>query len=358
MEKLKAEDVQGKGNVFGSAFPILYASEGPVEDGYARNSATCAVYADAHLARGLRGSRVLDLGCGYGTTTAALARFEPSHITAIDPSAEMIGLMRVVMEGTEDLDTWLRAQGADGLLKELYGPTLKYLQDRRTAFQKGTFIRHGGELKIERKGVFDLEHGDYPPFDVAVGNNMLHWPVNQMKEKEKINTREALLFVLGRIRRILRPYGTAVFMEPKDFMTFDGESERETDCTAHSMTTHPVFIAAHTRFGELLKKEFGIDWVVPKSTGLFPVTEFLGWCHAAGFEIQRFTHVEFMNQAEPLLWCACRFLIWLGKLTVSFEDKLRLARQVYEELDRELAAEDRKVPMFSQSFYVVLQKPG
>ena len=102
-------EIQGqdpKGNVFSDLYPLLYAAETPISGAYAASSMVGATIADALVHGGLRDCRVLDVGCGYGTTTAALANFAPGNIVAIDNSGGMIQFFRDIIN--PDVDLWLK----------------------------------------------------------------------------------------------------------------------------------------------------------------------------------------------------------------------------------------------------------
>lgn len=359
-----ARTIQGadpRGNVFADLQPVLYAAESPVSGSYVQQSRTTATYADAFCA--LRGAHVLDLGCGYGTTTAALAEFAPARITAADNSAAMTELMRVVMMGDEDLDLWLRAKGAPAVLGDLYPATLAHLVRRRRDFQCGTFMRNGGQLRIETLSVLDISPERLGVFDVAVLNNVAHWPVNLQrtalqKEYPDASYEEITRMAFGRelaaIRSVLRTGGYAVLMEPKDFIMFDSEPRREADTEAHAMPANPVFIGFNTIFNRLLKERFGIERAVPKTSPLFSFSKLALWCAEAGFKLRAFSHIENYLDVDPIMWCYVRMPLWLGNVNISFEEKIALGKEVVR-LAREEFPRERQEPICNQFFYIALE---
>ena len=85
-----------KGDLFEGLFPVLYSVEGWVRGSYSRQSQTSALLAEV-ASGGLRNKDVLDMGCGYGTTTFAVSSFFPASITAVDNSSAMTEIMTFLL---------------------------------------------------------------------------------------------------------------------------------------------------------------------------------------------------------------------------------------------------------------------
>ncbi len=362
----KAREMQGvdpKANVFANLYPVLYAAETPVSGGYEQQSMLTATVAD-QLSDGLRGRRVLDLGCGYGTTSMALARFGPARITAVDTSLAMIKLFQKVMLTDEDLESYLYELGAEEVLGDLFAVTLEHLKRRRAEFQNGIFKAQKFErLDVQCGSIIGMSQGG---FHCVVGNNFLHWPVNQRKAvlKKALPDWSDREIVDQAIRDTLRPIATSlvnggvgVFLEPKDFITFDTDPEREAYCEAHTMSSHPAFIKFNQTFNRLLKENYGIDRATPKTTGLFAISRIAGWAEAVGLKLLRVTHVEMVYNCDPIKAIYVRMPMWLGSQTnLSFDEKLKLGQRVMAEIDSVVTPEDRAVPVQQQQFVICFEK--
>lgn len=104
-----------KGDLFEGLFPVLYAVEGWVRGSYFRQSQNSALLAEV-ASGGLRRKDVLDIGCGYGTTTLAISSFFPASITAIDNSKAMTEMMKFLLLENGDVEEWLVQRGAREIL--------------------------------------------------------------------------------------------------------------------------------------------------------------------------------------------------------------------------------------------------
>jgi SAM-dependent methyltransferase len=363
----KAKEIQGqdpKSSVFADLQPVLYAAETPVSGSYVASSLVTATLADA--LGGLRDKKVLDVGCGYGTTSAALANFFPGEIWAIDSSEKMVDLMKTVMFGDTDLNDWLRRRSADEVLGDLFDTALTHLIRRRTEFQDTAFCRSNRNLLSFVMSSMELLSSFRGLFDAVVGNNFLHWPVNQRKAELKkthpvlsdaVITDLAVVDALRPIANVLKSGGVAVFMEPKDFITLDNDPGGEAHCEAHTMIAHPVFYKFNVVFNRLLKERYGIDRAIPKTAGLFPASRIPGWCELAGLKFVKMVHIEQSLLGDPLSAFYVRLPLWLGGLTkLSFDEKMALGKMTMAEMPGVLTAEDSAKPIQAQNFFICVTK--
>src|SRR3989338_8710166 len=220
----------------------------------------------------------------------------------------MIELMRMLFFGDEDITSWLRARGADIVLGDYFERTAAHLMRMRVWFRGGVFRRRGGEpdtvigdgLVVDR-----LCRGSRA--DVVIGNNYLHWPVNQQlaKFRERNFTgeealREACRDALQPLARALKPGGIAVLMEPNDFVTADDDAAEQADLLAASMVSHPVFIRFHEAVNAILKREYGIERAVPTVTDLFPTSRLAELAASGGFRLVETIHLEGTYPSDPL----------------------------------------------------------
>lgn len=177
----QAQGMDPKGQVFKGAAAIVYAASVPVDGSYVDQSRISAACADMAVAGGLKGKRVLDVGSGFGTTALAISRYCPSEIVSLDSSEQHIELFRTIFEGELDLRAYLEGKSANEVLGDYYEPTLRAFQNMRVEYRGGLFRRLGGKLSPIIGSSLDLPHGNMAPFDAVVGNNFLHWPMNQRK---------------------------------------------------------------------------------------------------------------------------------------------------------------------------------
>lgn len=363
-----AKQIQGqdpKAKVFSDLYPILYSAETPVSASYVLSSWISAVHADV-LSGGLRGKSVLDLGCGYGTTTAALANFNPRRIVAVDSSQAMIDLFQLVMANDADIEARVRSEDAREVLGDLCEKTVQHLKQRRAEFQNGIFWRDGGELVLKTMSSLELSPekiGGYA--DVVVGNNFLHWPVNQKKAELKKTypdwtdqqiTEMAIAVALAAIEGVMADGATAVFMEPQDFMTYDDQPDRERDCDQHTMVSHPLFVKFHTIFNRLLKENHGIDRAVPKTSRLFLSSRLADLAEKSGLKMVRLGHCENSFNCDPVDAFYVRLPLVLGSLNLAFDQKIQLAKMAMEEFRREATSAERALPLQAQYFFWCLRK--
>ncbi len=360
------QGVDPKAKVFADLYPVLYAAETPISGAYVTTSWMSATIADV-LSGGLAGKDVLDVGCGYGTTSAIIANFKPKRIMAVDNSEAMIELYRNVMLSDLALHNWLIEKNARPVLQDLYYPTLYHLLARRAQFQNGAFYKNGGKAEALCCSSLSLSRDSVGTFDVVIGNNFLHWPVNQRlaelrKDNASSNRSEEQMLsravndALLPIADVLRDGGVAVMMEPKDFMTDDLYPDHEAALEAGSMTAHPLFKKFHETFNRLLKEGYGIDRKVPTNTGLFKNSKLQGYAEVAGLKLERLVHAENSFTCDPVKAFYVRLPMVLGGLNIPFDDKLKLGQQTMIEFDKLVTAEDKELPLQTQYFYICLRR--
>lgn len=360
----QGKDVQGqdpKGNVFADLYPLIYAAETAVSGRNAASSLISATYADAMI--GLRGKRVLDYACGYGTTTAAIAAFAPKEIVAFDNSFVMTELMKVVMLENNYLEQWVWEHDGREVLGNLYEITIRHLKERRAEFRDGLFKRNGGKLIIDTFSGLELTPNRFGMFDVVVANNCVHWPVNQLKATIKKRqpelsdeelTRSATIEVFAKIAAVLISGGAVVVQEVKDFLTLD-DPLRETDAEMHTWVSHPVGQKMNAVFNRLLEKRYGITRAMPKTTGLFPMSKLRAWAASVDLELERVAQAEYVY-SDAVRGLHTVMPMWLGSTDIPFADKIRLISEVVEEMRRTLSPEEIALPVRSQYFYIGFRK--
>ena len=351
--------------VFADLAPALYALNFR-DGGYARQSDFCAALAAAALG-GLEGKNVLDLGCGYGTTTLALSAWHPAHITAVDSSAPMVEFMRAIFKDTGDLGVWMERNGAATLLRSLgfYKPVLEHFRTMRRVFQGGSFALRDGRLRIFREDSLWLDwldiDGIYESFDAIVGNNFFHWPVNQrvgdMLKAQPRRPREDIIPIavadaLAPLRRRVRR-GPVVLMEPADFITLDDNPAFDRYIEEHGMTAHPFYLRFQAAVNDILWRDYGVERTTPKRTTLFRRSELPKLMERGGFRLEKMHHLEAAYVNDPFEVCLSRLPMNLGGVSIPFEEKVAVMKKVREAL-RGTRTEAEAKPSRVHWFYLVL----
>ncbi len=360
-ERLRAQGVNPE-KVFTDLYPFLYAAT-CFDGGYRDMSIICAALAAAHCGT-LKGKRVLDIGSGYGTTTAAIAAYQPREIVAVDNSAPMVRLMTEVLCGAEDLNAWMTTQGADVVLGNLYEGVLDHFNSMRAVFQGGAFRRNGGRLTPRIGDCLELGKNIIGKFDAIIGNNFLHWPVQQWIAAQKkagtsLTDKELLTgaceAALTQLRLRLNDAGTMILMEPADFITLDDDLKADVDIESHVMTSHPGFRHFHKIVNRILAEEHDITGrKVPVRTTLFNRSELPALMEAGGFKLVQTHHAEWAYTNDPLTVYLSRLGMTLGSIDIPFDAKIAIGKKVREELGGSLTAEERQ-PNRVHWFFLVLE---
>lgn len=348
-----ARDVQGrdpKHEVFKGLAAVVYAAEATISAGYIEQSRMLAMAADM-AAGGLRGKFVLDVGSGYGTTTFALVRHAPARIVSVDSSEAHIELLNTITGG-DSIEEYLVKKGAPEVLGEFYEPTLRYFQRVRRDYATSLFRKIGSEIQTQVASTLDLPaHLQAEGADVAVGNNWLHWPVNQRRSAlEKTLPADeaftkAFADAVDPMYRALRKGGTFAILEPADFSYDDTDEKLTALLEGQGMTEHPVYILLQKEINDILKKEHGIDRPMPKTARLFPKSKMAGLFAQSGFMLETVTTFEGTFPCDPVAAFYVRTPMWLGGVNLPFDVKMRIAKRGVEITRATLSEEQLNHPV-------------
>lgn len=339
-----------RGDLFENLFPILYSVEGSISGTYLRQSRISALLAEL-MTGGLAGKDVLDLGCGYGTTTLALSGFEPGSITAIDNSRAMTEMMHLLFLEDGGIEEWLNSKGARSILGRRFDRTLKFLTLFRNGFRLTNFWKERKDrLEILCLSLFGDEEIEIGPFDAAIANNMLHWPITQLKGKLE-SVQECTVAVLKKVRKVLKSGQTFVFMEPKQLVRL--EESREKGRFQLTATTHPVFTKLNQKLNQLLKEKYGIDREMPQNVDLFRTEEMADIARQSGFEVTAIKVIDEPTLVEPLEIFSVILPINLGTVDLPISEKVSLIAETAGRL--EIPEDQRLMPLRDTSVYFVLR---
>ncbi len=353
--------------VFQGLAAVLYAAAEPITASYRRQSDWCATYADSLLEDGLTGKRVLDAGCGFGTTALAIAAYAPREIICLDTSPRHLNLLETTLLKSSDLEQYLQDLGAKDSLDKYFSPTVKLLSDMRAEFKYGRFSRQGGHLKTCLASVLDLTAQSFEgnPFDAVIGNNMLHWPVNQRRgkyAKDGMNPSEALEQAkddaLTSLASVLCPGGVLALYEPIDFVRVT-DKEAYDDMKENSLVNHPVFRALHASVNRLLEERHGLKRNMPSLSPLFNLDELPTLFQRNGLKLRRVASAEHTHRivwGDALDVMFVRLPMLLGQVDIPFEDKLALANDVEQAVRASVSAQDMASPIRGQSFVFLGEK--
>lgn len=325
-----------KGEVFAALAALVYAAEKPVSGTYIDQSRVLAASIDAAVGgKGLYGSRVLDIGCGFGTTTEALCRYAPASVTAVDSSEAMVSLLYMVLIGEEPIESHLERYDAKEKLRSFYPGLLTSLREMRRGFRGNLFQRMGGTLLPAQGSCLKLANQAQEPFDAIAANNMLHWPLKAAMEKEEYA--DAFRSVFSQLSAGLTKSGICGAVEPKDFMDDDLDPKRNADLEAHETMSHPVRRAYEARLNQLLKERHGIERGMPRTTKLFQTSRLPALLEECGLKLESMRVFESVRMGDPFDSFAVRAPMSTGTIDLPIETKLdlgieaaRLARQDLE----------------------------
>lgn len=353
-----------KQNVFGGLSAILYAACGPADGSYDDQSQHAAMAAEVALPGGLQGTRVLDVGSGFGATAAALMRHGPKEIVSVDSSSAQIDLFNLVLGTGREIAPVLSDLGAREVLGDLFAPLVGYLEKMRRDAQGTPFRRRGGVLQTLVASSLDLAPGRLGggPFDAVVGNNFLHWPVNQRLAAYKkdddqgpeANLARATVDALKPLRAMLRDGGVAALLGPFDFI-HDDVVARHADLERTAMVAHPVFRRVQGTLNRLLKEDHGIDRAMPGRNPIFRLSQMGELAKKANFHLDRIAFFEQVLRGDPLLSFFARLPMVMGGINLPFDAKLALVQKVRAEVEAEIPADERQTPIRGQYFTFVLR---
>lgn len=359
----------GASNVFSDAYAILYSAEAPVSYAYKQQSEMTASVANEHTGHsgGLQGLRVLDLGSGYGQTTLAVMAYCPEQIIAVDRAAGMVNMFEHVLLSQGNIDIWLRSKGADELLEDLYAKTAAHLRWMRATYEKSLFRKRGGQLMVLNEDIMTLDPQTIGLFHCIIANNSLHWPIKE-RQKEIMQARrdvtdedalaQAIPEVLKRLASLLRPGGILVAMEPKAFISFDKEEDKdlENELTANTLTENSIYRKFHLTLQHLLKEKYDRDYEIPEKPSGYPMSKLDTLAKEGGFTMKRWWHRDVTFVGDALTTCFTLFPLTLGSIDLPFSVKVELGRQVRREIPAMLTDEDAMTPIREQQFYLVFQR--
>lgn len=364
-DRKNLQGVDPKGQVFSGLSAILYAAESPISGGYIDQSRVLSARVDTFCG-GLRGKRVLDVGCGYGTTTMAFARHAPRKIVAVDLSLAHLGLLQTVLKTEDNIKEYLISKNAQEVLDEYFSPTVAHLESMRREYWRGVFCRNNGELQVIHKSSLELNKDQLGYFDVIVGNNFLHWPVNQLRAKYEKETGIAIMPILDRAFRdalyplveLLWPDNDSymAFLEPKDFVVCDMDEELDSDLESMTMSKHPVYLKTQDVFNKLLLQRYKIIRPVTKTTALFRLSQMDKMFEEAGLKLHQVGFSEGSFACNPIDAFFVRMPMWLGSLDLSFDEKLVLMKDTKKELKSIVTLEDMSVPVRNSYFVFLLKR--
>jgi len=342
---------------------VLYLLLEAVGRPYRKQSDFCATQAGP-----LFNQRVLDMGCGFGTTTGAIVRQAPRSIVAVDNSLLQTSIYEQVLLREGSIGALL----AELQTEEIVGRNsatriLQLLKEQRAELSGSIFRQHGGRIQVIPDSCLNLLPEVYGYFDTVVGNNFIHWPIKALRDKLMVAgiqpeeaARLATIQALKTLSGVLRPGGTLALLEPMNFVS-TGDAEFDSTLTnATAPLSHPVFIGMdemtdtllHTR-GLLLPPRSGTDtlFTLPKLCGIFA---------ESGLELQR-TQFQEQNYAcqgrEEMVEVAFATLpMRMARIQLPFAEKLEIARLVRTQAERELPDSAFERPMRVVSFVFVGKK--
>lgn len=358
-----ADQGQNAQAIFTGLYPFLYASETPISGGYARQSEISAALADAYA--GLHGKRVLDIGCGYGTTTMAITPYSPAEIVAVDSAPGMIELLEQVLLSEVSIDRWMRSKGVERALEELYAPTVTHLQWMRRSFCASLFRLRAGILTPLLRDGLELSTEEMGLFDVIIGNNYLHWPILQRRDhimtaRPDLAPEEALYQAqrdaLLPLASLLKPGGIAVLMVSKDFVVIDDDPERDTEIERTLFGKHPVYHALQEAVNRILKVEYRIERTITAMTPCFLASELPVMAQRAGFMLTSIHQMDWAYTCDPIDGYFVRLPLLLGGVDLLPPVKMDIVKRARQEVAKRLPDKAVQTPMRVYWFFLILKR--
>lgn len=350
-----------KGDTFGGiAAAVLYMLLEAVRGAYRRQSDLCAACCGP-----LWGKRVIDMGCGFGTTTVAIAQHNPSEILAIDNSHVLANIFqKLLMESNLGaLITLLHAEEVSG--RNSAKRLAWLLRGMRDEFKNSAFQQRGGAVNLIRGSCLELSASG---FDAMVGNNFVHWPINglrkQLGEKgmDVENAHhEAVVNVLRSLGAMLKPGGKIGLLEPKNFVVIDTDPELDQMIAERSsVLTHPVYVRMDTLTNELLARDYSIIREPARSAPLFKTSEVPGLFAEAGFgSVQIYLRETAGDARSPQEMVEAVFAstpMHLAGVDLPMEEKIRIAKRLRRMARKILPANAFDQPMREVSFVFTATK--
>jgi len=341
-----------RNNVFQGLSGILYAACEPIAPSYRIQSTAAAACADAVCPGGLAGKRVLDVGCGFGTTALAVAAHAPAEIICVDTSQVHLNLLEHTFFGNTSSEAFLRSVQAEEVLGKYFEPTVAFLESMRREFRASRFVRRGGKLHTLLASSLDLTPemigGEV---DAIVGNNFLHWPVNQRRAQTAKEGKDSFTALeraknaaLHALACVKKPDGIMALLEPIDFVTTKDDLVYQ-DMAEHALANHPAFVALHRGINDLLKTRYGLDRKMPALSPMFTLEDLPALFRRNYLEllnVAQFERVIPVTYGDALDFMFVRLPMVLGGLDIPFDAKFALAKEIEARLRFE-ATEDRKI---------------
>ncbi|MDP3784898.1 MAG: methyltransferase domain-containing protein [bacterium] len=346
-------------------YPFYYAVYAAMTRGYHHPALAAATLADFML-WGLRGRRVLELGCGYGISTQAIANFAPREILAIDQSPEMIRLLRHIFLGDE-LETPLESDFMRRAMGRYYQTLLDHVVWQKSVFANGIFCRNHRLLHTKVSSGLSLSPDDEGVgiFDAVILNHSFHWLVGDLLTATEPNryliSAVSVAWVvkkaLERLSLLLKSGGVLVFATMEGFVEDDINWGRDKDWRENGVRSHPVLSRFETRLRELLMERCGLDEKDEKPRPkLFPLSTMRNTSRMAGFSLEHVSCQEGIEEGDALEAAFTGDLMLLGSYEIPWEEQLRLIQQVYDELEPVISKEERRQPVRPQSVIFCLKK--
>lgn len=341
-------------------YPFYYAAYSHITGLYHQAALASATLADFMI--GLRGARVLDLGCGHGISTQAIVNFTPIDIMAIDQSEAMIDLFRHIFFN-EELETPIESDFMCEAMSRYYGTLLDAIAFQKNVFTNSIFRRHNGCLKTAVLSGLKLDPARIGAFDAVIANHSFHWIVGDLltakkgNQADKTDVDEAVREALLLISSILRHEGTMVFATMESFVEDDIDRKRNEDWHKNGVRSHPILARFETRLQELLAERCELDKkdAMPRPK-LFSLSKMESISKTAGFSLEHVSCQESIGRGDALDAALTGGLMLLGSYKIPWEKQLRLVQQVYNELEPVISEQERRQPIRPQSTIFCLRK--
>lgn len=332
--------VVDRGRLFDEIAINYTAAEATGVQSYRSQSKNLAMVARMLYPGNFQGADVLDVACGFGITTLAVASHDPRSINSIDPSESLTGIARMILQSDEDVAVWLANRGGHQLLGPAFQRTVEYLMSLRNGFREYFFCHQKKPLTVLQTGLmeFQSEKG----FDVVILNNALHWVVTQIrKQKENPDApdtvRKALVEALCKVRSFLNPGGVFVFLSPKVFVQLS-DPEKESYLAAHWSANHPIMQMLNSRARKIFEREKEIS---SRASGAPPViyrqSEMSQVAKESGFELVRVLQFEeSLLVPDALDYFKLLIPINLGDIEAPMNEKVEIVNEAASQIEAEV----------------------
>ena len=341
-------------------YPLWYATYALLNDAYTRTSLICATLADQLLPSGLRNKVVLDVGCGYGTTTQVIAGFAPFRILAIDSSEPITRLMRHVCSG--DDYPLLRNKQAQSALGKHFSAVREHLRRYRAGFEGSVFCRNAGKLDIEARSSFDLGSIEYK-FEAIIGNHFLHWPIGTLRDKtppqdERAEHRiQAIADALSPIAHTLVRGGIAVFSTMESFVEDDIHPDREEDIMRHAVREHPALKRFEQIALRFVQEQAGLTRGVPATRPKIIQLGSLGVAaERASLHLEQVQYHELVEYCDPLEAALTGTPMLLGWANLPWEKLEHIMQEAYHETKGQITAAEYYEPIRVHNYTFAFRK--